>query len=86
MELHKKMFVLIQSTVSIPLCKNCVHFRPYLMKSHIDYELSECAIFGLKDSPKNKKFIYNYEVLKCRKDESLCGKNGTFFVESNNNY
>lgn len=86
MKLHNILFVLIQSTVSIPLCKNCVHFRPYWMISHIDYELSECAIFGHKDSPNSKYFIYNYEVPKCRKDELLCGKNGTFFVESNNKY
>ena len=63
----------------LPECKNCRHFRPYWMISHIDEELSECALFGEREGPNSKYFIYNYEVTTCREDESLCGKNGTFF-------
>ena len=65
--------------IIFPECKNCVHFRPYWMISHIDEKLSECALFGVREGPNSKYFIYNYEVTKCRENESLCGKNGTFF-------
>jgi hypothetical protein len=67
----------------VPQCKNCIFFRPYWMISHIDEDLSECVLFGQRESPNSKYFIYNECVYKCRSDESLCGKNGTFFIKNN---
>ena len=73
---------MFKSMIGVQNCKNCVHYRPYWMISHIDHELSDCAIFGRKESPNSKFFIYNYLADECRKDESLCGKNGSFFKQN----
>ena len=77
--LKNKHSIPLPTPTPLPDCKDCIHFRPYWMISHIDYELSECALFGQRQSPGSKYFFYNYEAVDCRKDESLCGRNGTFF-------
>jgi hypothetical protein len=42
-------------------------------------------MFGNKIYPKkNEKIIYNFAD-HCRNDESLCGKNATFYEEQKNN-
>lgn len=69
----------VGSENTVPQCKDCIFFRPYVMISHIDYDLSECVLFGPRESPNSKYFIYHECVNKCRSDESLCGKKWNFF-------
>jgi len=64
----------------IKQCANCKYFIPH--KNNKITSLGLCKMFGTKD---NKKIIYNFAD-HCRNDESLCGKNATFYEEQKNSY
>ena len=57
-----------------PACKDCVHFQPFWMISHVDYAFSRCAKFETRDSQ-----LSNNYADTCRNDETRCGKHGTHF-------
>ena len=64
-------------------CTNCKYFIPH--KNSKITSLGLCKMFGNKVySKNNEKHIYNF-AQNCRDDESLCGKNATFYEEQKNN-
>jgi len=63
-------------------CTNCKYFIPY--KNNKVSGLGLCKMFGNRVYTKeNKNVIYNF-AQHCRDDEKLCGKNATFYEESEN--
>ena len=67
----------------VPLCKNCVYFKPYFYLDNKEddykYSLGKCTKF-YRISELNGKPIYSHAFL-CRIDESQCGYLGKEFVE-----
>lgn len=62
---------------NVPLCKNCVYFKPYKHPEH--YDLGRCTKFGKMDIISgNIDYEYAYQ---CRNNEKCCGFNGTYFEE-----
>lgn len=72
----------IIKNININSCKNCVHFKPYLLDGDFTSKMSKCQNFGSKDIITNK-ITYDYADL-CREDESKCGKEGKFFEKEEN--
>jgi hypothetical protein len=65
-------------------CTNCKYFVPH--KNNKITSLGLCKMFGNKVYSKdNEKINYNFAE-HCRNDESLCGKNATFYEEQNKSY
>lgn len=71
----------IIKNMQIPSCKNCVHYQPNRFHRDFVSPLNKCENFGEKNIYSDK-IIYQYADL-CRKDESLCGYNGTYFEKEN---
>ena len=72
----------IIKNINIPACKNCVHFKPYIYTDDFTSSLGNCNKFGVKDIVTDK-ITYDYADL-CRKDDSKCGHNGTYFIQEKN--
>lgn len=80
-------FLQAQSTIiktpSVPLCKNCIHFKPYdyLDNKEDDYKygLGKCMFFYTINENTGKPFFSH--AFLCRNDESLCGYNGNQYTE-----
>jgi len=70
--------------LNAPSCKNCVYFRPSLMKLDENslYTFGKCQKFGRKDIVSGKIY-YSFADL-CRTDEFKCGFNGKYFAEEKN--
>lgn len=72
---------------SVPLCKNCVFFKPYnYLDSKEDdykYSLGKCERF-YRISEIDGSPVYSHAFL-CRSDESLCGYNGNQYKERTEN-
>jgi len=73
----------IIKTPSVPLCKNCIFFKPYdyLDNKEDDYKysLGKCHRF-YRINEKDGIPIYSHAFL-CRNDETLCGYNGNQYKE-----
>lgn len=81
------LFLEIKSTIIksplVPLCKNCIYFKPYEYLDNQDddykYSLGKCQRF-YRISANNSQPIYSHAFL-CRNDETLCGYNGNQYSE-----
>lgn len=63
-----------------PSCKNCVYFRPSLIKLDDSlYTFGKCHKFGEKDVVSGK-IHYSFADL-CRTNEFKCGFKGKYFVQ-----
>jgi hypothetical protein len=71
----------IIKNINIPACRNCIHYNPDV---NFDYtsRYNKCDNFGEKNIITNE-INYDY-VESCRRDESMCGKYGKYFVEEPN--
>jgi hypothetical protein len=69
------------NNVNIPACRNCIHYKPDV---NFDYtsRYNKCDNFGEKNIITNE-INYDY-VESCRRDETMCGKEGKYFVEEPN--
>lgn len=71
----------IIKNVNLPSCRNCKHYKVLHYNDYTSY-LNKCSYFGTKDIHTNE---INFEYADhCRKDETLCGINGTYFNEEPN--
>lgn len=70
---EKKQFII---NSKVPICKNCVYFKPYDEKS---YQLGKCRKFGKMDILSGI-IEYNY-AYTCRISNDLCSFNGTYYEE-----
>jgi len=71
--MEKKQFII---NSKVPICKNCVYFKPYDEKS---YHLGKCTKFGNMDILSGI-IEYNY-AYTCRTSNNLCSFNGTYYEE-----
>lgn len=66
----------------VPVCRNCLHFKPNSMSNDFTGYYSTCEKFSNVDIlTGNIQYTY---VDSCRNDESKCGKEGKSFVEEKN--
>ena len=68
--------------INTPSCKNCIYFRPSLMRLDEDslYTFGKCQKFGRKDIVSDK---INYSFADvCRNDEFKCGFKGKYFIQA----
>ena len=72
----------IIKNININSCRNCIHYKPYLLDTDFTSKMSNCKKFGNKDVVTDK-ITYDYADL-CRIDESKCGKEGKFFESEEN--
>jgi hypothetical protein len=63
--------------MNVPSCKNCIYYKPSIQSNDFTSSLSKCEKFGSKDIVTDE-ITYDY-ASSCRNDESLCGKQGTYF-------
>jgi hypothetical protein len=62
---------------NIPSCKNCIYFRPEWYSDEFSGSFAKCEKFGEKNIISGE-INYEYADL-CRKDESKCGHEATYF-------
>lgn len=70
----------IIKNINVPSCVNCKYYKPLPYKNfHSEY--NECTYFGTKNIQTG---LIEYDtVISCRKDDSKCGINATYFEENN---
>ena len=77
-----KASIIMEPTIQnmdVPICKNCIHFSPKVLNGSFTSHFTRCNKFGNKDLVSGK---INHEfATSCRNDETLCGKNGKYFIE-----
>jgi hypothetical protein len=69
----------IIKNINYPSCINCVHYNANFINSEYGSTLNKCSHFGEKNIITDK-IIYNYADI-CRENDSMCGIEGTYFVE-----
>jgi hypothetical protein len=78
---------LIQKNNNVNLCINCKHFLPYTFFT-VNNEFAKCALYKqikydetyLVTSNTKKEEIDYYYCKTCRRNETMCGKEGKNFV------
>lgn len=68
----------IIKNMNIPSCRNCIYYKPTLLNDFTS-PLNKCEKFGEKNIITDE-ITYCFADL-CRKDDSLCGKEGKYFEE-----
>lgn len=69
----------VKTALSLPLCRNCVYYKPENYFGDFDSTFSKCEKFSKKIIITNS-VMYSYAD-SSRKDESKCGKEGKYFEE-----
>jgi hypothetical protein len=72
----------IIKNINIPSCKNCIYYKPNILHNDFTSQFNKCEKFGEKDIITDI-IRYNFADF-CRNDESMCGKEGTYFEEEKN--
>jgi len=62
---------------NIPVCRNCVFYKPDIYGDDFSSRYSKCGKFGEKNILTGK-ITYKYVDI-CRENETLCGKEGKYF-------
>ena len=71
----------IIKNINLPSCRNCIYYQPNHLNP--DYSsLNKCEKFGEKDIVNGMIKYENAEY--CREKESLCGKEGKYYIEDTN--
>lgn len=83
MNLTRMLFMLLSPAIQnskLPVCKNCIHFLPYNVKTpEEDYNLGKCAMYGKKDILSG--IIANEYAQHVRHNIFQCGKGGYQYEE-----
>ena len=69
----------IIKNINIPVCRNCIYYKPYVYGDEFSSMYSRCEKFGEKNIITDE-IKYDY-VDDCRKNESKCGFEGKYFEE-----
>ena len=65
-----------------PPCSSCKHF---VSNKRGTLDLGLCKLFTIKVSPKEDSFVLPNFALRCRNDEKMCGKFGSYYEAINPN-
>jgi hypothetical protein len=69
----------IIKNINIPVCRNCIYYKPDVYGDEFSSIYSRCEKFGEKNIITDE-IKYDY-VDDCRKNESKCGFEGKYFEE-----
>jgi len=65
--------------INFPSCINCIHYKANSINSEYGSTLNKCNNFGEKNIITDE-ITYKYAKI-CRDNDSMCGKEGKYFVE-----
>jgi hypothetical protein len=72
----------IIENINLPSCKNCIYYKPNVLRNDFTSTFNKCEKFGKKDIITDI-IRYNFADF-CRNDESMCGNEGKYFEEEKN--
>jgi hypothetical protein len=72
----------IIKNINVPSCKNCIYYKPNILHNDFTSTFNKCEKFGEKNIITDI-VTYNFADF-CRKDETMCGKEGKYFKEEKN--
>lgn len=72
----------IIENINLPSCKNCIYYKPNVLRNDFTSTFNKCEKFGKKDIITDE-ITYNYAD-SCRSNENMCGKEGKYFEEEKN--